>query len=105
VVTGRVAEAARLLSAPAPRLDDTDPRPRRLSAAAVHALLTGGGLDVAAVCGVRVFTDLVPAAAVDGDVEASRALLELERLAAGHPDHARLAELATQLHVVARRPA
>jgi SAM-dependent methyltransferase len=105
VVTGRVAEAARLLSASDPRLDEADPRPRRLGAAAVHALLTDGGLDVVAVSGVRVFTDLVPAAAVDGDVEATRALLALERLAAGHPDHARLADLATQLHVVARRPA
>lgn len=98
-VAGRVAEAGRLLAAAGPRCDDTDPRPRRLDVAAVTALLRPVGLHPTVVHGVRVFSDLVPAAAVDGDAEAARALLALERLAAEHPQ---LVDLATQLHVVAR---
>jgi S-adenosylmethionine-dependent methyltransferase len=100
VVTGRLAEASRLLSAPGPALDDRDPRPRRLDAERVRALLHAEGLQAVATHGVRVFTDLVPAATVDGDTDATRTLLALERLASEHPQ---LLDLATQLHVVARR--
>jgi S-adenosylmethionine-dependent methyltransferase len=102
VVAGRVADAARLLTAPAPSLDDTDVLPRRLDGATVRALLERAGLRVELTHGVRVFADLVPAAAVDGDTEATRALLALERLAADHPGFPQLVDLASQLHVVAR---
>jgi SAM-dependent methyltransferase len=102
VVAGRITEATRMLSTPAPRLDDTDSLPRRLDAGTVRALLDGAGLEVTAVHGVRVFADLVPAAAVDGDLDATRALVALERLASDHPAYPQLADLATQLHVVAR---
>ena len=97
-VSGRVAEALRLLETSPPRLDDTDELPRRLDADAVRGLLAAAGLRARATHGVRVFSDLVPAPAVDGDAEATRALLALERLAADHP---RLADLAAALHVVA----
>lgn len=99
VVAGRVADALRMLQAGPPRLDDTDELPRRLDAAAVAALLAAAGLAVETSHGVRVFADLVPAAAVDGDVEATRALLALERLASAQP---RFTDLASAVHVVAR---
>jgi hypothetical protein len=53
-----------------------------------------------AVHGVRLVTDLLPGALVDGDVEAGQALLELERAASGHPE---LAAVSAQLHVVLQR--
>lgn len=99
-VSGRVAEALRLLEAPPPRLDATDDLPRRLDAGAVRGLLVRAGMHEQAVHGVRVFSDLVPAAAVDGDTEATRALLALERRACDDP---RLVDLATAVHVVATR--
>lgn len=98
-VTGRVADAVRLLRTPPPRLDDSDDLPRRLDPDTLAVLLERAGLAVQATHGVRVFSDLVPAAAVDGDTEATRALLALERLAADHP---RLVDLAANRHVVAR---
>ena len=98
-VAGRVTDALRLLQAPPPRLDDTDDLPRRLDADVVAALLARARLQPETSHGVRVFSELVPAAAVEGDAEATRALLALERLAADHP---RLVDLATGRHVVAR---
>ncbi|MFC5998367.1 methyltransferase domain-containing protein [Quadrisphaera sp. GCM10027208] len=98
VVAGRVAEALELLRAPAPALDDTDDLPRRLDAATATALLHAAGLDVRTRHGVRVLADLVPAAAVDGDVEATRALLALERLASGQD---RFTDLAGAVHLLA----
>lgn len=100
-VSGRVADALRLLEAPASRLDATDDVPRRLDADTVRRLLADAGLQERVVHGVRVFADLVPAAAVDGDVEATRALLALERRAAADP---RLVDLAAAVHVVATAP-
>ena len=97
-VSGRVADALRLLDSPVPRLDASDDMPRRLDADAVRGLLAAAGLQERVVHGVRVFADLVPAAAVDGDVEATRALLALERRAAADP---RLVDLAAAVHVVA----
>jgi SAM-dependent methyltransferase len=116
-LSGRFAEARRLLDNPAGRGGDGDPVPRRFDEAAVRAALagragdgtdaagggTGGGrVDVRLVHGVRLFTDLLPGALVDGDPEAAQALLELERAASDHPDHPVLAAIAAQLHVVAQ---
>jgi hypothetical protein len=49
---------------------------------------------------VRIFTDLVPSAALDSEADRA-ALLALEQAASAHPA---LAALGTALHVVAVRP-
>lgn len=59
-------------------------------------------LTVAATHAVRVFSDLVPGAALDGDPDATAALLELERAVADRPD---FLAIAGHLHVLARRTA
>ena len=48
---------------------------------------------------MRVF-DLPPGALEDGDPEAARALVDLERAASDHHRHPELTHLAAQLHVV-----
>ncbi len=92
-----------LLEDPAGRCGAGDPLPRRFDRAGVLALVAAEpGLTVRAVHGVRLFTDLVPGALVDGDPEAGQALLDLERAASAHPE---LAAVAAQLHVVLQREA
>jgi S-adenosylmethionine-dependent methyltransferase len=65
-------------------------------------LVRAQGLDEVAVHGVRIFTDLVPGALVDGEPGAAELLLALERATADHDD---FRAIATQLHVVAVLPA
>ncbi|GMA85437.1 hypothetical protein GCM10025868_06870 [Angustibacter aerolatus] len=67
------------------------------------SLLTAAGLAPRDLHGVRLFSDLVPEALVDGE-EVRSALLALERAVGAHPDHPGLAALATRLHVRAHRP-
>lgn len=104
-LSGRFAEARRILDDPAGRGGDTDPLPRRFDEASLRALLADGTTDVEVrvVHGVRLFTDLLPGALVDGDPEAAQALLDLERAAGEHPDSAVLAAIAAQLHLVVQR--
>ncbi|WP_233153352.1 bifunctional 2-polyprenyl-6-hydroxyphenol methylase/3-demethylubiquinol 3-O-methyltransferase UbiG [Kineosporia sp. R_H_3] len=113
-LSGRFAEARRILDDPAGRGGDGDPVPRRFDEAALRGLLAdrpaatgdgsgGGSVEVRLVHGVRIFTDLLPGALVDGDPEAAQALLDLERAASEHPDRAVLSAVAAQLHLVARR--
>ena len=102
-LAGRFAEAAHALDDPDGRWGDADPLPRRYDESTLVQLVTGAGLRVQQVHGVRLFSDLVPEALVDGD-QARTALLDLERRAGQHPDHPALASLATQLHLVADRP-
>lgn len=102
-LAGRFAEAAHALDDPAGRWGADDPLPRRYDEPALVALVTGAGLRVQQMHGVRLFSDLVPAALVDGD-GARTALLDLERRAGNHRDHPDLAALAAQLHLVAERP-
>ena len=65
-------------------------------------LVQAAGLVVVQVHGVRVVADLVPASALDGEPGAAAALLALERALSGqHP----FLDVATQLHVLAARPA
>jgi SAM-dependent methyltransferase len=105
-LSGRFAEARRLLDDPAGRSGEHDPLPRRFDEAGVLQLFSGSPgrtVRVRAVHGVRLFTDLLPGALVDGDPEAAQALLDLERavgLRPDHPDHAALTAVAAQLHVV-----
>lgn len=102
-LSGRFAEARRLLDSPDGRGGEHDPMPRRFDEAGVTALfsgLPGRKVAVRAVHGVRLFTDLLPGALVDGDPEAASALLELERAVGRHLDQPALVAVAAQLHVV-----
>jgi SAM-dependent methyltransferase len=99
-LAGRFAEAAHALADPAGRWGDADPLPRRFDAPDVVQLLTAAGLTPRHLHGVRLFSDLVPEALLDGD-EVRTALLALEQAAGAHPTQPGLAALATQLHVVA----
>ncbi|HEX2315942.1 MAG TPA: SAM-dependent methyltransferase, partial [Thermomonospora sp.] len=76
------------------------PVPLRFTREALTALAAGAGLRVAELHGVRIFADLVPGGVLDGDPEAVDALIALESAAAVHPV---LRDLATQLHLLARR--
>ncbi|GAB3690746.1 methyltransferase [Angustibacter aerolatus] len=102
-LAGRFAEASRALEDPDGRWGAADPLPRRFDAASVVQLLTAAGLAPRDLHGVRLFSDLVPEALVDGE-EVRSAPLALERAVGAHPDHPGLAALATQLHVRAHRP-
>jgi len=101
-LAGRFAEAQRLLHDASGRYGDTDPLPRRFDQASVLALLAGEPVRLHEVHGVRLVTDLLPGALVDGDPEAAEALLALERDATCHPG---LSGLAAALHVVLQREA
>jgi SAM-dependent methyltransferase len=100
-LAGHVGDARRLLADPEGRWGDADPMPRRFTAERLAALVEGAGLVDPATRGVRVFADLLPGRVFEGDPREGRELVELERAAAGHPA---LAGIATQVHVVARRP-
>jgi S-adenosylmethionine-dependent methyltransferase len=102
-LSGRFAEALRLLDDPLGRAGEHDPLPRRFDETSVLELFSGRNVRVRAVHGVRLFTDLLPGALVDGDPEAMEALLELERAAGHHAAHPALAAIAAHLHVVLER--
>lgn len=71
---------------------------RRFSAEEINALVQGAGYHVRTMHAVRVFTDLVPAALLESEPGAHRALLDLERAVAERPEYL---PLATQLHLLA----
>jgi SAM-dependent methyltransferase len=98
-IAGHFTEAAAALADPDGRWGAADPLPRRFDRDRLQALLGAAGLDVEAVHGVRVFADLVPAAAVDHDAAAAHALLALEAAASTDPV---LLDVAARLHVLAR---
>ena len=98
-IAGQFDDAARLLTDPDGTWGERDPMPRRFTRGAITALLTGAGLSVASVHGVRVFADLVPSRLID-DPGATDPLSTLERAAATHPA---LRDIATQLHLLALR--
>jgi SAM-dependent methyltransferase len=77
-------------------LADAD-SPRRFDAATVAALLTGAGLILEEIHGVRVLADLIPASAAEAD---PAALLELETRLSSKPPYR---DIAAQLHLFARR--
>jgi SAM-dependent methyltransferase len=100
VVAGRVAEARRLVSDPAGRWGAGDPLLRRMDTDEVRALLErDAGLVVEQVRGHRVLADLVPEAPDGGSGGAD--LAALEELAGDTPP---LRDLASRIHVLARRP-
>lgn len=101
-LAGRLGEARALLVDPQGRCGADDPLRRRLDADALRALLDAAGLVPGTLQGDGVLDGWVPGAVRDGGPAATRAVAELEALAAGRPA---LLELATRLHALARRPA
>ena len=100
VVAGLVAEAGVCPADPAGRWGPGDPLLRRMDMDEVRALLEhDGGLVVEHVRGHRVLADLVPETP-DGAAGAAD-LAALEELAADTPP---LRDLASRIHVMARRP-
>jgi S-adenosylmethionine-dependent methyltransferase len=97
---GRLGEARHLLEDSAGTTGAGDPLLRRFTLGELQVLLAAAGLSVQTVHGVRVFTDFVPPALLDGDPQAADDLLALERAAAERVDYL---ALATQLHLLARR--
>jgi SAM-dependent methyltransferase len=99
-IAGHFDQAARALSDAAGRWGDNDPTPRRFDLAQLSALVAGAGLAAEQTHGIRMFSDLVPDALVDGEPGAADALLALETAASEHPA---FREIAMQLHVLAAR--
>lgn len=99
-LSGRFSSALRVLEDPQGRTGPDDPMPRRFDRAGLLALFEAAPLRLRAVHGVRLFTDLLPGALVDGDIETGQALLDLERATSSHPE---LAAVSAQLHVVLQR--
>lgn len=100
-LSGHLAEAHRMLEDPEGRWGEGDPVPRRFTRRQLMELTEQAGLTGARILGVRVFADLLPGHAWEGEAHTGRRLLDLERAAALHPE---LTGIATQLHVIARRP-
>ncbi len=97
-LAGHFTEARQALDDPNGRWGEGDPVPRRFTADQLTGLVRGAGLEVGAVHGVRVFSDLVPGVLVDTEPGAMEALLKLEAAAA---ELAAFHSVATQLHVLA----
>jgi SAM-dependent methyltransferase len=99
-VTGHLAAATALLDDPDGgdgQLTKRDAPRRRYDAASVNRLLRGAGLVVEEVHGVRVVADLLPGSVADAD---QSALVEFELAASARSPYR---DIATQLHVLARR--
>jgi len=96
-LAGHVAAATALLADP--QGGSGGKSRRRFDADTAAALVTSAGFEVVSIHGVRVIADLIPGALADADPQA---LLDFEIAAAGQPP---FRDIATQLHVLARRAA
>jgi len=101
LLSGRVAEAQHVLDDPAGRWGAGDTMLRRYDSTGATNLLTSAGLRVEKVHGARVLVDLVPSTLLDADPVAVQALRHLELAVC---DREPYRDLATQLHLLARRP-
>ncbi|WP_242619318.1 methyltransferase domain-containing protein [Actinomadura fibrosa] len=101
-VAGHFDDARRVLADPSGRWGEGDRMPRRFTRESLSSLVRDAGLRVAELHGVRIFADLVPSGMIDSDADSAEALIALESAAAVHPV---LRDLATQLHLVADKPA
>ncbi|MBH5334408.1 methyltransferase domain-containing protein [Streptomyces pactum] len=99
-LAGHFTEARHALTDAAGRWGEADPVPHRFTAEQLTGWVTEAGLEVGAVHGVRVFSDLVPGVLVDTEPGALEALLQLESAVAELPA---FHSVATQLHVLADR--
>lgn len=95
--SGHLVSAAALAEDPDGRADARDPLRRRFDVATLAALVTGAGLAVEEIHGVRVLADLVPAPVAEAD---PATLLRLETRLAAQPPYR---DIAAQLHLFARR--
>jgi SAM-dependent methyltransferase len=100
-VSGNIAGARHALEDPDGRWGPHDPLPRRFDPDEITALLRTAGAEILAIHGVRVFSDLVPAAVIEGEALSREELVALESAVAEHPA---FRAIATQLHVLAARP-
>ena len=100
-LAGHPDEAAHALTDPAGRWGPGDGAARRFTPEAAQDLVTGAGLRVEQLHGVRVLADLVPSAVLELEPGAQADLLALERALS---DRSPFRDLATQLHVLAVRP-
>ncbi|MFG3255871.1 methyltransferase [Streptomyces sp. NPDC048172] len=100
-LAGHFTEARQVLTSEGGRWGANDPMPRRFTPEQLTGLVTGSGLEVVSVHGVRVFADLVPGALVDTEPDALEALARLEAAAAELPA---FQSVASQLHVLAELP-
>jgi S-adenosylmethionine-dependent methyltransferase len=98
-VGGHLDTAAALIADPDGALGGRDTLRRRFDLASAAALLTGAGLVVEQTHGVRVVADLLPGAVLEGQTDA---LVAFELAASDVPPYR---DVATQLHLFARRPA
>jgi S-adenosylmethionine-dependent methyltransferase len=99
-MAGHFQQALAMLE-PADPVAPTGRTGRRYSHDELIALVGDAGFVVDTVHAVRVFTDLVPGSLLDLEPGASTALVELEQAVAARPEYL---PLATQLHLLARRP-
>jgi SAM-dependent methyltransferase len=97
-MSGHLDAATALLTDPDGRAGPADKPRRRFDPDSAAALLTAAGLAVEKTHGVRVLADLVPGAVADADPDA---LLAFELIAADRPP---FRDIATQLHLYARKP-
>jgi SAM-dependent methyltransferase len=102
-LAGEIGAAREALTSPDGRWGRADPLPRRFDVEGLVALLDTTGFTPVQVHGVRVFTDLVPPAALDSAAD-REAVAALERAVATHPQYAQaLGSLGASLHAIAQR--
>lgn len=101
-LVGRFEQARQMLEGADGRTGEADPLLRRLDVDEVCTLLQAAGLTVESVTGVGVLTGLVSGAARQAAPGGEAELVALESAASVHPE---LLRIASDLHVVARRPA
>ncbi|MEY9213006.1 methyltransferase domain-containing protein [Thermobifida halotolerans] len=99
-LAGHLADALALLESPEGRWGPNDPMPRRFTVARLTALAREAGLARTELRGVRVLGDLLPGRVFE-DPQTPDVLVALEKAASAHTE---LSGVATQLHLLARRP-
>jgi SAM-dependent methyltransferase len=99
VLAGRFEAAEHVLSGDAPT--GTDRALRRFDLDELVALTSAVGLSVVELSGDRVFSDLVPGAALDIEPHSQEVLARLEAIVARLPVYR---SMATRLHLLARKP-
>jgi SAM-dependent methyltransferase len=99
-LSGHFTDARTALVDPSGRSGPADAALRRFDLDTLTALIGKAGLTVLQSHGVRVVADLVPGALLDGEPGALDALRELELAASETPP---FRDIATQLHVLAKR--
>jgi S-adenosylmethionine-dependent methyltransferase len=103
VLAGRLDAAEAVLNGAAPAGAGSQQRrpDRRFDLDELRALVEGAGMQVRAVHGDRVFSDLVPGNVLDVEPHARETLQRLEQAVAGIPTYQ---AMATRLHLLAVKP-